>query len=117
MEQEMRYIWEIWREGSFSKAAEKLYLSQPALSMAVSKAERALGAPLFDRSRRPPTLTQSHRATPAVARSSASVSGRVSRPGLRKLRRTRRSNRGGGASSRKISAAAKAAVRSASRTV
>ena len=57
MEQEMRYIWEIWREGSFSKAAEKLYLSQPALSMAVSKAERALGAPLFDRSRRPPTLT------------------------------------------------------------
>ena len=52
MEQEMRYIWEIWREGSFSKAAEKLYLSQPALSMAVSKAERALGAPLFDRSRR-----------------------------------------------------------------
>ena len=57
MEQEMRYIWEIWREGSFSKAAEKLYLSQPALSMAVGKVERALGAPLFDRSHRPPTLT------------------------------------------------------------
>ncbi|MBP5211682.1 MAG: LysR family transcriptional regulator, partial [Pyramidobacter sp.] len=57
MEQEMRYIWEIWREGSFSKAAEKLYLSQPALSMAVSKVERALGAQIFDRSRRPPSLT------------------------------------------------------------
>ncbi len=57
MEQEMRYIYEIWREGSFSRAAEKLYLSQSALSMAVSRAERQLGAPIFDRSHRPPLLT------------------------------------------------------------
>ena len=57
MEAEMRYIYEIWHEGSFSKAAEKLYLSQPALSMAVSKTEKKLGMPVFDRSRRPPRLT------------------------------------------------------------
>ena len=55
--QQLRYAIGIAENGSFNKAAEKLYLSQPALSMAVSKAERALGAPLFDRSRRPPTLT------------------------------------------------------------
>ncbi len=53
----MRYIYEIWKEGSFSKAAEKLYLSQPTLSMAVKKVERSLGMPIFDRSRRPPVLT------------------------------------------------------------
>lgn len=57
MEPEKRYIYEIWREGSFSRAAEKLYLSQSALSMAVSKVEKGLGMPIFDRSRRPPLLT------------------------------------------------------------
>ena len=29
MEQEMRYIWEIWREGSFSKAAENSIFPSP----------------------------------------------------------------------------------------
>lgn len=58
MEQEMRYIWQVWREGSFSKAAEKLYMTQPALSIAVKRVEANLGAELFDRSRHPLKLTQ-----------------------------------------------------------
>ena len=58
MEQEMRYIWQVWQEGSFSRAAEKLYMTQPALSIAVRRVEANLGAELFDRSRHPLELTQ-----------------------------------------------------------
>lgn len=58
MEQEMRYIWQVWQEGSFSRAAEKLYMTQPALSIAVKRVEANLGAELFDRSRHPLELTQ-----------------------------------------------------------
>ena len=54
----MQYIYQVYQDGSFTKAAEKLYLTQPALSMAVRQEEKNLGAALFDRSRRPLTLTQ-----------------------------------------------------------
>ena len=43
------YIYEIYKEGSFTKAAEKLYVSQPALSLAIKKLEDELGYPLFER--------------------------------------------------------------------
>ena len=49
------------REGSFSRAAEKLYRTQPAISQAVRKLERELGEPLFDRSSRDGTLTDAGR--------------------------------------------------------
>lgn len=39
-------------EGSFHKAAERVFRTQPALSMALRKLEQELGAPLFDRSNR-----------------------------------------------------------------
>lgn len=58
MEAEMRYILEVYRAGSFSKAAESLFLSQAALSLAVKRVEASLGAELFDRSHRPLCLTQ-----------------------------------------------------------
>lgn len=61
MELEMRYVYEIYRTGSFSKAAERLFITQPALSIAVAKAESAIGMPLFDRSTRPVTLTHAGR--------------------------------------------------------
>jgi len=57
MEQNMQYIYQIYLDGSFTKAAERLYLTQPALSMAVRQEEKNLGAVLFDRSSRPLTLT------------------------------------------------------------
>ena len=38
------------REGSISKAAEKLYLSQPYLSQCIARTEKELGVKLFDRS-------------------------------------------------------------------
>ena len=43
--------------GSFSAAAERLHLSQPALSAAVRKLEDGLGAKLFDRTTRQVVLT------------------------------------------------------------
>ena len=45
------------REGSFSRAAEKLYRTQPAVSQAIRKLEREVGELLFDRSSRDGTLT------------------------------------------------------------
>lgn len=57
MRQEMEYIWQVYQEKSFSKAADKLFISQPALSMAIRRAEDQLGMPIFDRSTRPVSLT------------------------------------------------------------
>ena len=47
--------------GSFSKAAEKLYVSQPYLSQHVLRLEKELGVPLLDRSRTPLRLTEAGR--------------------------------------------------------
>ena len=50
------------RSGSFSRAAEELYRTQPAVSLQVRKLERELGQRLFDRSRRSPVMTDVGRA-------------------------------------------------------
>ena len=49
------------RERSFSRAAEKLYRTQPAVSQAIRKLENELGESLFDRSSRDGTLTDAGR--------------------------------------------------------
>ena len=47
-------------EGSFHKAAERVFRTQPALSMSLRKLEHEIGAPLFDRTNRNAyTLTDS----------------------------------------------------------
>ena len=48
----------ICRVGSITKAAQLLYISQPALSHFISKAEEELGAKIFNRGTTPLTLTQ-----------------------------------------------------------
>lgn len=55
---EMRYVYSVYQEKSFSKAAKKLFISQPALSNMVRKAENEIGAPIFDRSTIPLTVTK-----------------------------------------------------------
>ena len=47
----------VGKTGSMSAAAERLSLSQPAISQAINIMENALGVQLFDRSFRPPALT------------------------------------------------------------
>lgn len=52
-----KYIYRVYLEKSFSKAAETLFISQPSLSAAVSHRERELGFRIFDRSTKPVSLT------------------------------------------------------------
>ena len=49
------------REGSFSRAAKKLFRTQPAISQTVRKLEVEVGEPLFDRSSREGILTDAGR--------------------------------------------------------
>ena len=58
MEQEMQYIYTVYQYKSFSKAAQHLYMTQPALSMAVRRVEEQLGTQLFDRSAKDLKLTE-----------------------------------------------------------
>lgn len=48
----------IAKEQSFSKAAQKLFIAQPSLSLMVKNLEEQLGTPLFDRSCKPIRLTE-----------------------------------------------------------
>ena len=45
----MEYVYAVYKEQSFSKAAEKLYVSQPCLSAAIRRIEKEVGVPLFER--------------------------------------------------------------------
>jgi DNA-binding transcriptional LysR family regulator len=56
------YVYEIYKTGSFSKAAKNLYISQPALSASIVKIESDLGLKLFNRSSHPITLTEAGQA-------------------------------------------------------
>ena len=55
---QLRILHAIANEGSFRKAAEKLYISQPAVSLQVQNLERQLNVPLFYRDRRKARLTE-----------------------------------------------------------
>lgn len=54
---QLRALVMIRREGSFTRAAERLYVSQPALSQQIKALEQELGAPLFVRHGRRNQLT------------------------------------------------------------
>lgn len=58
MFQEMKYVFEVYKRKSFSKAAEALYISQPSLSIMVKKAEKRIGRPIFLRGTQPLQLTE-----------------------------------------------------------
>lgn len=51
------YIYQIYKEKSFTQAAKKLFISQPALSATVKKAEHHLGFKIFNRGAAPVILT------------------------------------------------------------
>ena len=58
MFQGMGYVYAVYQEKSFSRAAEKLFISQPSLSANVKRVEQQVGYPIFDRSTKPLTLTE-----------------------------------------------------------
>ena len=53
-----KYIYEIYHTGSFSKAANNLFISQPALSNSVKRYEKQLGYEIFDRKTVPLSVTR-----------------------------------------------------------
>jgi len=54
---ELRYIVAVAQERNFRRAAEKAYISQPALSLAIQKLEEDLGLKIFERGKNDVTLT------------------------------------------------------------
>lgn len=57
----LRYFWAVAREGNLTRAAEKLLISQSALSIQIKKLEGQLGQDLFERSGRQLQLTEAGR--------------------------------------------------------
>lgn len=55
---QLRILKAIAAEGSFKRAADSLYVSQPAVSLQVQNLERQLNVPLFDRGGRRAQLTE-----------------------------------------------------------
>ncbi|MEH2142797.1 LysR family transcriptional regulator [Nostoc sp.] len=55
---QLRILIAIAQEGSFKRAADSLYVSQPAVSLQVQNLERQLDVPLFDRGGRRAQLTE-----------------------------------------------------------
>lgn len=58
---QIRYFLTIAETGTFSRAAERLYLSQPSLSAGIKKLEQELGVTLFERGGRRTVLTPAGR--------------------------------------------------------
>lgn len=61
LDERIVFFMAVVEEGSFSAAARKLLVSQPAVSQRVSALEAAVGAPLFDRSGYRPVPTETGR--------------------------------------------------------
>lgn len=59
---DMDMVYAIYQYGSFSKAADELYIGQSSLSMAIQRIEKDLGMPLFERKHRPIRLTAAGKA-------------------------------------------------------
>jgi DNA-binding transcriptional LysR family regulator len=70
---QLRSFLRVAEEGSFTRAAEELYLTQPAVTQHVRALERELGVPLFDRTGRGAQLTPAGEALCRYARRSVAL--------------------------------------------
>src|SRR5215208_6343128 len=55
---QLEFFLQVIAEGSFSKAADAVGRTQPAVSIAIRRLEEEVGAPLLDRSQKSPVLTE-----------------------------------------------------------
>jgi DNA-binding transcriptional LysR family regulator len=86
----LRYFQAVAEELSFSKAARRLRIAQPALSRAVQEIERELGTQLIERERRSPRLTP---AGAVLLRETGVILERLEES-LRRVRRTAKGEEG-----------------------
>ncbi|MGY2487287.1 LysR family transcriptional regulator [Cupriavidus sp. CP313] len=56
-QRQLRYFCEVVDAGSAAEAAKRLFVAPTAISMQLAQLEESVGAPLFDRTHRPMTLT------------------------------------------------------------
>lgn len=54
---QLEYVLAVHRYGHFAKAAKSCFVTQPTLSMQIQKLEEDMGTAIFDRSKKPITLT------------------------------------------------------------
>src|SRR6266540_2147352 len=55
---QLEYFVKVIQEGSFSKAADRVYRTQPAVSIAIRRLEEEFGLSLLDRSQKTPTVSE-----------------------------------------------------------
>src|ERR1044072_168080 len=55
---QLEYFSSVVQEKSFSKAADKVFRTQPAVSIAIRRLEEEIGLPLLDRTQKSPVLTE-----------------------------------------------------------
>jgi len=75
----LKYVMTVAEEKSFSRAAEKLYISQPSLSQHISRAEKEVGVQFFNRDVIPLTLTYAGERIVAAAKDFVLLEERLSR--------------------------------------
>lgn len=71
------YFWMVAREGSVTRACEKLHLAQPTVSAQLRQLEKALGAKLFERQGRSLVLTETGRVAMQYAEEIFSLGGEM----------------------------------------
>lgn len=54
---QLEFFVKVAEEGSFSRAADRVSRTQPAVSISIRRLEEEIGAPLFDRAQKAPVLT------------------------------------------------------------
>jgi DNA-binding transcriptional LysR family regulator len=65
---QLEYLVAVAEEANFTRAAERIHVAQPAVSVQIQRLERELGQPLLDRSRRTVRLTAAGQAALPYAR-------------------------------------------------
>ncbi|WP_221352350.1 LysR family transcriptional regulator [Streptomyces beigongshangae] len=76
---QLEYFVAVAEERSFTRAAERVHISQSGVSAQIRRLERELGAELFDRSARSATLTVAGKAALGHARTALAAAGAVGR--------------------------------------
>ena len=74
---QLEYFVAVAEEQNFTRAAERVHISQSGVSAQIRQLERELGAELFDRSARSATLTVAGKAALEHARAALAAAGAV----------------------------------------